>query len=408
MAGMPASRDREAPMKNRFPAASVVLALGLCGLVAAQAPADPFKSGRVRLAVEARVSDDGLPEGVLFQNPRGLAVDAEGNVYVSDFDANDIKVFGPGGVFRAVLGRAGQGPGDLGGPSLLAVSDGRLVVWEAMNRRFSVLGLDGRFIKTAPAVHGGMGELLALRALPDGRFIALIERGLPDGFQGRLPDERDTAVLLLSPDLAPVSSIIERKIRNRAWTRHPQTQGLIQVGFPYHPNLRADVSPGGMIAAGTAEAYEIELIDPDQGRRAVIKRPFQPVKVEDRDKEAHFGRFRMSVFANGQRSVVFKAPDYVRQLTEFPATLPPYRGMVFDGRGRLWIQVFTAERADNVFDVLSPAGEYLNRVTLEGAAIDAGFTSPYEKVWVGDFLWRIEKDEDGYAALTKYRLAPDK
>ncbi len=72
------------------------------------------------------------------------------------------------------------------------------------------------------------------------------------------------------------------------------------------------------------------------------------------------------------------------------------------------MQVYTAERANNVFDVFSPAGEYLNRVTLEGATIDAGFTSTYEKVWTGDWLWRIEKDEDGYATLTKYRPAPAK
>jgi hypothetical protein len=80
--------------------------------------------------------------------------------------------------------------------------------------------------------------------------------------------------------------------------------------------------------------------------------------------------------------------------------------MVFDGRGRLWVQVFTPERAPNVFDVSSPNGEYLNRVALEGAAIDTGFTSPYEKLFVGDVLWRIEKDEDGYASLVKYRLTP--
>jgi hypothetical protein len=395
-------------MRVSLPAAMAIIGLAWPAVSPAQAPSDLFKTGRVRLVAEARVADDGLPEGVLFQNPRCLAMDAKGNVYVSDFDANHIKVFGPDGKFRAVLGRAGQGPGEMQGPSPLAVSGDRLVVWEAMNRRFSILGLDGRFVKTAPAVHGGMGDLQALHALPDGRIVAVVERGLPEGFQGRLPDERDQAVLLLSVDLAPVSTIFERKVRNRAWTRHPQTQGLIQLGFPYHPNLKAAASPDGAVAAGMAQAYEIELIDPDKGRKAVIKRPFQPIKLENRDKEAHFGSFRMNVFVNGQKSVVFKAPDYVRQLTEFPEALPPYRGLAYDGRGRLWVQVTTAERANNVFDVFSPAGEYLNRVTLEGATIDAGFTSPYEKAWVGDLLWRIEKDEDGYATLTKYRLAPAK
>ncbi|MCX6560789.1 MAG: 6-bladed beta-propeller [Candidatus Aminicenantes bacterium] len=388
----------------------LVLSLALCLPVPlpAQSQADLVKTGRVQLVAEARVSDDGLPEGVLFQNPRCLAVDAKGNVYVSDMDANHIKVFGPDGKFRAVIGRAGQGPGEMQGPTHLVVSGDKLVVWEVMNRRFSILGLDGKFIKIAPAVHGGMGELQALHVLADGRFVAVVERGLPDNFQGRLPDERDEAVVLLSAELAPVSTIFERKIRNRAWTRHPETNGLIQIGFPYHPGLRADVSPDGTIAAGTAQAYEIELLDPDKGSKAVIKRAFQPIKLENRDKEAHFGQFRMNVFAEGRKSVVFKAPDYVRQFTEFPDALPPYRGMIYDGRGRLWVQLFTGDRANNVFDVFSPKGEYLNRVVLEGTAIDTTFTSPYEKAFVGDLLWRIEKDEDGYATLVKYRLTPAK
>ncbi len=369
-------------MRVPLPAAIALIGLALPAVSPAQAPTELFMTGRVRLVAEARVSDDGLPEGVLFQNPRGLAVDAKGNVYISDFDANHIKVFGPDGKFRSVLGRAGQGPGEMQGPSLLAVSGDRLVVWEAMNRRFSILGLDGRFVKTAPAVHGGMGELMAFRALPEAVLSPSSIGVFPDGFQGRLPDEADQAVLLLAADLALVSTIFERKVRNRAWTRHPQTQGLIQVGFPYHPSLRADASPDGTVAAGLAQAYEIELLDPIRAARLVISRPFKPVKLENRDKEAHFGSFRMNVFTNGQKSVVFKAPDYVRELTEFPETLPPYRSMIFDGRGRLWVQLYTAERTNNVFDVFSPAGEHLNRVTLEGATIDTVFTSPYEKVWV--------------------------
>ncbi len=371
------------------------------------AQSDAFaKSGRVRLAAEARIKDDAFPEGILFRNPRFLAADARGDIYLADADANHIKVFSRGGKFLRLIGRAGQGPGELQMPSLIAVSGGRLAVWEAMGRRFSILGLDGTFIKTASPVHVEMGDLMDLHALPDGRFAALVERGFPANRLDKLPAERDYAVLILSAELAPLATLYESKMRNRTWTRHPQTKGLIQVGFPYHPAVRTAVSPDGTIAVATGQGYEIVLFDADKRRKAVIRRDYQPVRLENRDKEAHFALFKMRVLVDNQMALVNKAPDYIRQLTEFPELLPPFRGFFYDGRGRLWVQVTTPGREADVFDIFAPGGELLGRIRLEGAPIGPYFASNIEKVWTGDLLWQIEKDEDDFCTLVKYRLPP--
>jgi hypothetical protein len=265
-------------MKTAF-AVAIILFLCLPAPAPAQGIADLVKMGKVQLVADAKVSDNKLPENAFFQNPRCLAADAKGNIDVSDADAKHIKVFGPDGKFRTTLSRKGEGPGEIQMPTMLGISVERLVVWEAMNRRFSILDLKGGFIKTAKAVYGGTGDLLALRALSDGRWIAFVERGLPAQFQGRLPEERDYAVLLLSTDLTPVSTIDERKFRNRRWTRHPQTQGLIQVPFPYHPGVKVAVSPDGTIAIGTGRTYEIGLYDPDKGRRADHQPPVRPAQA---------------------------------------------------------------------------------------------------------------------------------
>jgi len=384
----------------------MISALASPSPVSGQSPADLFKSGRVRLVEEVRISDKDLPDRALFQNPRSLAFDSLGQIYVADFDANHIKVFGPDGKFRTTIGRAGQGPGDLYGPSIVEIAGERIVVWEAMNKRFSILDLKGKLIRTAKAVHGAQGDLQALRALPDGRLIAFIERGLPDKFQGPLPEERNYAVLLLSADLEIEATIYEQKLPNRKWTRHPENQGLIQIGFPYHPRVDADISPQGTVAIGLNRAYDIGLFDPAKGRIATVTRPYTPIKLEDRDKQDHFSQFRMVVFNDGQKSFVNKAPAYIVKATQFPDYLPPYRDLIFDGRGRLWVQVFTPERATNVFDIFDPSGKFLNRITVEGATIDANFASAFEKRFAGDVLWKIEKDTDGFASLFKYRLSP--
>lgn len=114
------------------------------------------------------------------------------------------------------------------------------------------------------------------------------------------------------------------------------------------------------------------------------------------------------MFTKGEKSIVNKAPDNIVKSTQFPEFLPPYRGLIFDGQGYLWIQVFTQERATNVFDVIGPDGKFLNRITVEGATVDIHFASAFEKRFSGDDLWKIEKDADGFASLIKYRLTPVK
>jgi len=377
----------------------------------ADAQSDLFKSGKVRLVEEARTTDAGLPDEAIFRNPRFLAVDPKGNVYVSDWASNHIKVFGPDGKFLRTIGRAGQGPGELGGPSVIEVSGDRFIIWESMNSRFSILTLDGKLIKTAPRLPQGVwGDLFGLKALPDGRLIAFIDKGLDaEKFQGGpLPSERAYAVLLLSPDLSVVKTLFEKSIRRRNWFRHPQTQGVGQAAFPYHPDIVFDASPAGMLAIGYSLGYDIGLYDPEGMQKASIHRPTQPVKIEERDRKAHFNVFTMRVFVNNQMETVTGAPDYIVKATEFPENFPPYRGVSFDGKGNLWVQIYPADRTTNVFDVFGADGRYLNRITVEGGPIEASFSTHAMMRFHEGYLWKIEKDQDEFASLVKYRLAPGK
>jgi hypothetical protein len=384
-----------------------VLLLGAClGPLATRARADLFKTGKVRLVEEFRTDDAALPDEAIFRNPLGLVVDAGGNAYVSDWTAHHVKVFGPDGAFRRIIGRPGKGPGDLRGPSVIAVSDGCLVVWESINQRFSILGLDGTFLATAPRLQGAWGELYRLSALPDGRFVAFVDMGFAEPAAGPLPSERHFAVLLLSPELTVVKTLYERSLRSRNWFRHPETQAVGQAPFPYHPLVAVDVSPSGAIAIGCSRAYEIGIYDPDKGRTLDIQRPYAPVKVEERDRKAHFDAFTLRVMSGSQMQTIKGAPAYIVKATEFPESFPPYRGICFDGRGYLWVQIYAADRATNVFDVFSPKGEFVSRITLEGGPIEAAFSSFGFKQFQGDCLWKIEKDADEFASLVKYRLMP--
>lgn len=374
----------------------------------AQDPAGLFRTGRIRLVEDVRVSDADLPDEAVFRNPRNIAADAKGNIYVSDWASNHIKVFGPDGKFIRTIGRPGNGPGDLGGPAALDVSGDRLVVWESMNGRFTILKLDGTFIRTAPRLQGAWADIYDLRALPDGRFVAFLDRGLPPDFQGRLPSEKNYAVLLLSPDLTAVKTIFEKSIRRRNWFRDPQTQAVGQASFPFHPNIVFDLSPTGVAAVGYSQAYHVGFYDPDKGRLSEIVRSYDPVKIQEKDRKDHFDAFTMRVMVGNKMDLVHGAPDFVIKATEFPEHFPPYRGIAFDDKGNLWVQIHTPERTTNVFDVFSSDGLYLNRITVEGAPIEASFSSHAQMKFSTGFLWKIERDADDFASLVKYKLTAAK
>lgn len=80
-----------------------------------------------------------------------IKVDKSGNIYICDFKDNDIKVFTGDGIFLRRIGREGAGPGDLFGPSKIALSNNNYIyVYQTGNRRMSVFSLDGKYFSSFP------------------------------------------------------------------------------------------------------------------------------------------------------------------------------------------------------------------------------------------------------------------
>ncbi|MCX6564007.1 MAG: NHL repeat-containing protein [Candidatus Aminicenantes bacterium] len=367
--------------------------------------ADVYKTGRVKLIEEIRVSDRALPEGIVFQSPGGVAVDDKGRVYVADFDAHHLKVFGADGKFLRTIGRKGQGPGDFQGPASVEIGGGRIYIWESTNRRISVFDAEGKFIASTPFNPGAFGAFIRMRALPDDRLVVYYERGLAEGSMTSVPDGQDRVVELLSAEAKPMRTLYERKVRSSRLAWVAELSRYVRVPFPYHPAVAMDVTPAGLVAVGLNDKNGFEVLDPDQGRLAAFSRPYQPVRLTEKDKQDHFGRFRMTVFKDNVKTVLPKPPEYIVKNTEFPDVLPAFRGLVADGEGFLWVHVYVESRATNVFDIFDLKNGFLARISVEGASVGYDFTSSLSNRFAGGALWMIERDEDGYISLVKYRLA---
>jgi DNA-binding beta-propeller fold protein YncE len=92
--------------------------------------------------------------------PTGIALDSQGQVYVSDEWLNRISIFTKDGQFLRQWGKPGSGDGELQGPSGMAISrDGTLFLVDSQNHRVQKFSLDGRYQGQFGGFGSGPGQL---------------------------------------------------------------------------------------------------------------------------------------------------------------------------------------------------------------------------------------------------------
>ncbi len=82
-----------------------------------------------------------------FSLPEGVAVDKDGNVYVTDTMNNRVEIFDADGKFISTFGKNGDGPGYFARPKGIAVdSDGHIWVADTVQNRLQVFNREGQLL----------------------------------------------------------------------------------------------------------------------------------------------------------------------------------------------------------------------------------------------------------------------
>jgi DNA-binding beta-propeller fold protein YncE len=99
-----------------------------------------------------------------FGAPQGVAVDKDGNVYVTDTLNNRVEIFDADGNFISLFGKHGDGPGYFARPKGIAVdSDGHIWVADEMEDRLQVFNREGQLLTYVGTGHGELpGQFKAL------------------------------------------------------------------------------------------------------------------------------------------------------------------------------------------------------------------------------------------------------
>jgi len=135
-------------------------------------------TGKLRQKIGERGNQPGQ-----FNYPTHLALDAAGNLHVTDSMNGRIQVFADGKFLRE-FGRPGDSPGHFGRPKGLAVdAEGNTYVLDAMFDCLQIFNSEGRLLLTLGAAGNGPGEF----CLPNG--IAITRDGqifVADAYNGRI------------------------------------------------------------------------------------------------------------------------------------------------------------------------------------------------------------------------------
>ncbi len=180
---------RSAPVPTRRRAllgALVAAAVGLVGV----APAQAQRETQYVLVDQWPPSETPLNQ---MGSPGGLAVRADGTVYLADFLANRVAMMAPDGNWNQVFGNQGVGPDRVNNPNDIEVDNaaGQVYVADYDSYRLVVYDLEGNFIRYVPDI-----------------FVSGMERG-PDGNLW-LADRLSNKVRVFDPAGAEVFSFGRR------------------------------------------------------------------------------------------------------------------------------------------------------------------------------------------------------
>ncbi|HEX5131472.1 MAG TPA: hypothetical protein VFX92_03180 [Candidatus Krumholzibacteria bacterium] len=307
------------PESIRRTRVAVILAtLAVSLLVSARANALDWKalaqkgSGEVVTLLEVGGGDEYDEGDATFVQPGAICVAADHSFFVVDGDGFVVH-FSRDGEALARFGRKGEGPGELMDPLVAALDpQGRLLVYETGNRRFSFLQPDGTFIKSMP--YQDFVERLAFTR--DGALMVL---ATGDAW---MPEPHSTTRLArYAADLsAPVflDSLSVRKFQIIAVSKENQTV----VSTPYYAEMDFCMLADGSIAYGRGDRYEIRIVGPDLEPRATLRRDIAPRVLTDQDRDEYVSSFEN----NGEEFMA-----RVRSGVAFPKYVPLNFRLFADG-----------------------------------------------------------------------------
>jgi hypothetical protein len=303
----------------------------------------------------------------------GVALDARGNVYVSDRAESKLWVFDAAGRSQRAIGRKGEGPGEFQAPTGIAFDGaGRLYVRD-LNQvsRFAVDPATNRASRfetrfAGPTMSDWMSTL-ASRFDASGRFF------YPQFNSGNRSQRMglwhvfDTAGAHVDSIAVPVMTGVPAgwaSVRLSA-NGGRVLRGMHHVPFAAMPSW--DVSPRGTVLYTTGREYVIREVDRAGRLVREFRRSVGATRIPTAERADSLNALRVrrdSVTV--PRTQVTGVPDDVWEL-RLPETYPPILAIHAAPDGLLWVRRWVPNGDErSVFDVFDQNGRFQTVVEVPG------------------------------------------
>lgn len=326
-------------------------------------------------------------------NPRSVALEPAGGIYVSDQRPAVIKQFGPTGNYVRSFGREGGGPGEFQ-VAFVAAGFGAVVVHDPRAARTSVFDSTGTFVRS------WVSSCCYWSSIPLGQDSIVYIPSADAGPPGDAPARRTYLRFRLDGTLVDTFRIANPATgAEPSWVVRGGSGGnrmMFSTTVPLAAGTTWAVDPAGGAVFAWSGQYQFvnSRTGLDTARIVYLTATATPVGDERR---THLRDSMVSEFGD---QVDRAAVEEAFKVSDIPTTAPYFESIQVDGRGHRWVR---RDDGGNPlaarFDVFDSTGAYLGAVP-----VPPGFGSAWQTVWGADRVATITEDEEGLPVVVVYKI----
>jgi len=313
-----------------------------------------------------------------------MDADSSGNIYVLDSEDVNIKVYDPKGSFLKVIGRKGQGPGQLSNPVDIYVDDKDLLyVCDSGNNRISICNGQGDFVSSINFKEYSAGKIIGIN--PQGGIILRVDKTSLESsmsfitrsyFINMYSDRFD-----FKKNLYSVSVPIMQHFR--------KGEKGIALSIPYQKELCWTLDPSGNVYIGESQTYEIQVFSPLGKQIRRIEKEHEQSKVSKPDIE----NYVKEQFQFDRKEGIFWSTT-IKQKLRFPENKPVFEKLFFTEDKLFALRSENGNKERLFFDIFDSKGRYSWKMRLK--------IRPW--TWKNNKIYTVEKDGDGYHVVKRYKV----